>query len=158
MLYYDITQATLFYRGNAAKSDLIDLLDDPSSPSGQQTNPTDELAELFGSSSAAASQPLSFNGSHSTRSGNASSSSNLVGLAPGFGGIMLPGTPQPQAQPIQSPNSQFPLQAPSYAPSIPPALSASTALGGTTAQQMQRQNNSTQPKSSDPFADLAGLF
>jgi len=139
---------------NAAKSDLIDLLDDPSPSSSQPSNPANELADLFGAP--ASKPPLSFHGNHSTNGGSGTSSSNLVGLAPGFGGIMLPGSPQPQLQPqpSQSLNPQFPFQTPLYS-APPPAVTP--ALGGLAPQQAQTQNTS-QPKSNDPFADLAGLF
>lgn len=132
-----------------AKSDLIDLLDDPSPSSSQPSNPANELADLFGGP--AVDSPLPSNGSHN---GSGTFSSNLVGLAPGYGGIMLPGSPQPQPQLSHSPDPQFPYQTPPYSPS-PPAVSATPVLGGSTPRQTQTQ---TSAQLTDPFADLAGLF
>jgi len=118
----------------AVKNDLIDLLDDAAPSHSQSSNPANELADLFGgiSSSPAPVAGQSRNGSPS----------NLIGLAPGFGGIMLPGTPQPP-QP-QTP-AQFGFQ----------------AVAGSGSRQPQSQSQSQpQPhtQNKDPFADLAGLF
>ena len=156
-MIFDTSESGLC-RANAVKSDLIDLLDDPS-PSSQPSNPVSELADLFGGP--AANPPLSFNGGHSNNDGSRTFSSNLEGLAPGFGGIMLPGSPgpthpQPQPQPSQSLNPQTPFQTPLYS-AAPPAVGTTSTLGGLTTQQPRTQSSS-QPRGNDPFADLAGLF
>ncbi|KAF8519752.1 VHS domain-containing protein [Hysterangium stoloniferum] len=121
----------------AVKSDLIDLLDDPAPAVSQSSNPANELAGLFGGIS---SPPAPVAGQ--SRNGG---SPNLIGLAPGFGGIMLPGTPQPPQPQTQAhlgfqPTDSGSLQQPSQ----------------SRSQSQPQPQPHTQNK--DPFADLAGLF
>jgi len=144
---------------NAGKSDLIDLLDDPAPTSTQPSNSANELADIFGGpSTTSPSPPLGLNGNQSRNGGSGTASPNLTGLASGFGGIMLPGTPQPQLQ-AQPQNPQFSFQQtppPAVGQQAPGFVAGLTLGGGNSIPSSQTAQ--TQPQNKDPFADLAGLF
>jgi hypothetical protein len=118
-------------RSAATKNDLIDLLDDPAPSARQSSNPANELADLFGDV-ASVSAPVPVAGQ--SRGGG---SPNLVGLAPCFGGIMLPASPQPSQTQAHLPQA---------------------GVGSQRPQSQSQLQQQPQASNKDLCADLAGLF